>query len=115
MRDVDDGLLERMSSRELLELQARVHDAIRAHIRLKNAQMAAAAGPRSAGTANLPRVEQSRQRSLAVRAKAHHAAEAPAALNAASRTGEQSLAGGGAFALERERDAWLARKRKTAG
>lgn len=114
MRDIDDDTLERMSSRQLLELQARIHDAIRAHIRLKNAQKASAAHRRPAGTARLPQVEQSRQRSLAVHARTRPAAKAVGASNAPAGTGEQPRLGDGALDLERERDAWVARKRSTA-
>ena len=115
MRDIDDDLLECMTSRELLELQARIHDAIRTHIRLKNAQKSSAAGPRPTGMPHLPHVEESRQRSLAVHARTRHATDPAAVLNAPSRTGKRPLVGDGAFDLERERDSWVARRRSTGG
>jgi len=125
MHDIDDVLLERMSSRELLELQTRIHDAIRAHIRAKNARLAAAAGPKAAPRAPLPQVEQGRLRSLAVHARVAHAAAAPVPAvsappanappgSAPAGAGEQPEVGDGAFDLERERDAWLARKRASS-
>lgn len=123
MGDIDD-MLGRMTSRELLELQARIHEAIRAHIRVKNAQMAAAAGPRPAGPTHLPQVEIRRQQSLAVHARIRHIAEPvpvvakPAAITPTAASppgsGEQPSLGDDAFDLARERDAWLARKRTSA-
>lgn len=115
MWDIDDGTLERMSLRELLELQTRIHEAIRAHIRLKNAKMAAIAQSRAAGAAHLPQVEQSRLRSLAVHAKTRPVDEIAPVVNAPSRANVEHIAGGGAGDLERERDNWLNRKRSTAG
>ena len=110
MHDTDDNLLQRMTLRELLDFQDRIHDAIRAHIRAKNVQMVAAAGRRPAGTAHLPQVEQSRQRSLGVHARIRHSASP----NVPSRNGEQPLDAVDSSVLERERDAWITRKRLTA-
>lgn len=113
MHDNDDHLLEGLSMRELLDLQARIHDAIRAHIRMKNAKMAAAAGPRSAQPVHLPQVEQIRRRSLVVYASTRQAEEAPP-LNTHVNTGEQPETQDAADELKRERDAWLARKRASS-
>jgi len=113
MSDSDDELLNRMSSRELRELESRIHDAIRAHIRLKNAQKALAANPSPVGPALLPQVAQSQERSQAARART--GSTPAAALNGLSGAGEQPRVSEGAFDLERERDAWVARKRATGG
>lgn len=115
MHNIDDEALDRLTSRELLELQARIHEAIRAHIRLKNAQKAAAAVQRPAGPAHLPQVEQIRQRSLAVHARTRQADEAAARPRMPAQPSEQPRISDDAFDLERERDAWIARKKSRAG
>ncbi len=114
MSEISENDLAGMSSRELLELQARIHEAIRAHIRLKNAQLAASSGARPVETARLPQVEQSRQRSLAVFARTRDVAETARPPSPPPGHGEQPQVQEGAFDLERERDAWLARKRASA-
>lgn len=114
MQDIDDDELSRMSLRELLEFQKQIQDAIRAQIRLKNARMAAAAGLRQLGAVHLPRVEQSRQRSLSVYAAIHRAADVVAVSIAPPEASKQQSSGVEAIGLERERDAWLTRKRTKA-
>ena len=115
MQHIDDEDLARMSSRELLDLQAQIHDAIRAHIRTKNARMSGATRLQQSGPAHLPQVEQSRQRSLLVHAATRGVAVVAAVSNSPPGTGEQPPAGSEAVELERERDAWLTRKRAKPG
>ncbi len=114
MHKTDDDSLDGLTSRELLELQARIHDAIRAQIRLRNAEKAAAAAQRLSGPAHLPQVEQSRRRSLAVHAKTLHVEDAAVAVRTPVSAVEQPQLADNAFDLERERDAWMARKRSSA-
>jgi len=113
MHKTDDDPLAGLSSQELLELQARIHDAIRAQIRLKNEQKAAA--QRATGPAHLPQVEQSRRRSLAVHARTLQAEDVvPVVRTPPPAVVEQPRIADDAFDLERERDAWMARKRSGA-
>jgi hypothetical protein len=111
MDDIDDDMLAQMSSRELLALQARIHEAIRAQIRMRNARIAAAAVARVGEVAHLPQVEQRRQQSVSVHARTRREVENTPAPIAPARPSDAPLAEATPGNLERERDVWLARKR----
>lgn len=111
MSDIEEDWLRHMTWRELLDLQAEIHEAIRARIREKSRRAAAALASRS--SAPLPQVEARSRQSHAVRVRLGSAAAVAVTRTAPSEQVSQSSEEARGGGLEKERDAWLARKRAT--